>query len=313
MNWNLLAVDANNGAERDHTLEASDRVEAAGGRLIALTVPQALNFRLSFENGVLLDQLEGWAKVMSLPDAPKLAVLRDPEARAWLEASANATQAERLQFLLDWGSAIFIDTHSPETAAFEGRRVDDVAAELGCSPFDALCHVVVADRLKTGFRTPDKGGDDEAWRQRIDVWRDERTLIGGSDAGAHLDMIDTFAYSTSMLEQAVRRRDLLPVSEAVHLITDRPARMFGLRERGRLEVGWHADITVFDLDEIGPELVTFVPDLPAGARRIHAGATGIDHVIVNGVEVLRKGEFTGDRGGIVLRSGRDTATVPARA
>ncbi len=312
MNWNLLAVEKDNGPERDGVLAASDRVAAKGGRLIALTIPQALNFRLSFESGVFLDQLEGWSKVMSLPAPLKLAILADPAARGWLEQSARRTTAERLQFLLDWGSTIIIDTHSPSTARYEGRTVADVAEEMGCSPFDALCSVVVADGLKTGFRTAEKGGDDEAWRQRIAVWRDERTLIGGSDAGAHLDMIDTFSYTTAMLEHAVARRDLLPIEEAVHLITDRPARLFGLRQRGRVAAGWHADIVVFALDKVGRELVTFRPDLPGSARRIYAGATGIDHVIVNGVEVVREGAFTGERSGIVLRSGTHTETVPAR-
>ena len=56
-------------------------------------------------------------------------------------------------------------------------------------------------------------------------------LVGGSDAGAHLDLMCHANYPTVMLGQSVRRRGLLPIEEAVRLMTDAPARLFGLRDR----------------------------------------------------------------------------------
>ena len=111
-----------------------------------------------------------------------------------------------------------------------------------------------------------------------------------------------------MLEEAVRKRALLPLEEAVHLLTDVQAQLYGLRGRGRIEPGFCADLVVFDLDSIGPGPVHTRADLPAGASRLYGEARGIDHVLVNGVEIVRDGTFTAARPGIVLRSGRDTAT-----
>ena len=71
-------------------------------------------------------------------------------------------------------------------------------------------------------------------------------MIGASDAGAHLDLLATFNYATVLLGEAVREHGVLPLEEAVHLITDVPAQLYGLVDRGRLEVGHHADIVVFD-------------------------------------------------------------------
>ena len=95
------------------------------------------------------------------------------------------------------------------------------------------------------------GDDAESWQLRSDVWRDPRAVVGASDAGAHLDMLATFSYTTSLLA-ASRAHELLPLEEAVHLITDVQARLYGLRDRGRIAEGWHADLVVFDEDAVGP-------------------------------------------------------------
>jgi N-acyl-D-aspartate/D-glutamate deacylase len=112
--------------------------------------------------------------------------------------------------------------------------------------------------------------------------------------------------------RSVREHGLMPIEEAVQLLTDRQARLYGLRERGRIAEGWHADLVVFDAAAVRPGPVSWRNDLPAGAGRLYAGAEGIAHVITNGVEIVRGAELTGNNPGTVLRSGRDTETVTAR-
>jgi N-acyl-D-aspartate/D-glutamate deacylase len=112
-----------------------------------------------------------------------------------------------------------------------------------------------------------------------------------------------------MIDEAVRQRGLLPLEEAVHLITDVQARLYGIRERGRIAEGWHADVVVFDEERIAPGPVHTRYDLPAGAGRLYAEAEGIEHVLVNGTEIVRGTSLTGERPGRLLRSGRDTDTV----
>jgi N-acyl-D-aspartate/D-glutamate deacylase len=210
-----------------------------------------------------------------------------------------------------WATYVVLETHSAETRQFEGRTVGDIAVEQGKTPWDTLVDIVIADRLHTAIAQPDEAQDDQSWQRRVEVWRDERTLVGASDAGAHLDMIDSFAYTTRLLGEAMRKRRLLSVEEAVHLLTDRPARLYGLRRRGRIQTGWWADLVIFDPDRVDTAPVRTRFDLPAGGTRLYAGALGINHVFVNGVEIARADEITGDRPGRVLRSGTDTDTVTA--
>ena len=134
-------------------------------------------------------------------------------------------------------------------------------------------------------------------------------MFGASDAGAHLDLLASFNYATVLLGTAVREKQLLSLEEAIHLITDVPAQLYGLVDRGRLQEGWNADVVVLDPARVQSDEVGMRFDLPGGAGRLYAGASGIDHVLVNGQAIVRDGALTETRSGTLLRSGRDTRTA----
>jgi N-acyl-D-aspartate/D-glutamate deacylase len=117
-------------------------------------------------------------------------------------------------------------------------------------------------------------------------------------------------YTTRFVGDAVRGRQLVSLERAVHMITGRPAAVFGLRGRGLIREGYHADLVVFDPATVGSEDATLVADLPGNSPRLVAGATGVERVLVNGTETIRDGVATGATPGSLLRSGRDTASVP---
>jgi N-acyl-D-aspartate/D-glutamate deacylase len=203
---------------------------------------------------------------------------------------------------------VLVEVFSPEYQKFRGALVGDVAAELGCSPFEALMTIVLADELRTTFARSVPPPTAADWAARLRIWRDPRSLIGASDAGAHLDMIAAFRYSTGFLQEAVREQGLLPLEEAVHKLTAAPARLYGVRDRGVLREGAHADVVVFDPATVGATEVGTRFDLPGGAGRLYADATGIHDVLVAGQQIAIDGEYTGVRPGRVLRSGTDTRT-----
>ena len=308
VNWNVLGVSASNPDGTAHQLEASSAAAQAGGRVVALTLPHTMALRLSFEQGAILDGLPGWRQFFATSVDERIAALRDPEVRREMDARAQSDEAGILRYLANWGQLVVEETFAAENRGALGRRVDAVAAERGLTPWDALCEIVVADRLRTGFAVPIPESDAD-WRARAEVWRDPRAVVGGSDAGAHLDTMCGAVYSTSLLGDGVRRRQLLSVEEAVRLLTDVPARLYGLVDRGRLAEGWWADLVVFDPARIAPEPLQTRHDLPAGAPRLFAGSTGVEHVLVNGTAVAEGGHLTGALPGRVLRSGTDTATV----
>ncbi|MBV8928892.1 MAG: amidohydrolase family protein, partial [Mycobacteriaceae bacterium] len=313
LNWNLMAVSSANPSGHEKQLRASEVAASRGGRVVALTLPHAQKIRLSFLSGFVLDGLPGWRETMHLPVAERLRALADPEVRRRLNDGAQSEEAGILRGLANWERLIIVETFAESNADAAGRSVGSVAADRGGSPFDVLLDIVIADELRTGLTPPAFGDDVADWELRAAVWRHPDVVIGGSDAGAHLDMMCGAIYTTSLLGRGVRSHGVLGLEDAVRLLTDVPARLYGLVERGRITPGWHADLVMFDPATIdhGPERTCY--DLPAGAPRLVADAHGIASVWVGGVEVCRDGEATGETPGTVLRSGRDTHTLPAGA
>ncbi|MGO9456529.1 MAG: amidohydrolase family protein, partial [Acidimicrobiales bacterium] len=189
----------------------------------------------------------------------------------------------------------------------------EIAAERGTAPFDTLLDIVLADDLRTVLWPNTDDGDESTWTMRSEIWNDPRAMVGGSDAGAHLDRMCGSNYPTAFLGDCLRNRKLVPVERAVQMMTSQPADLFGIRDRGRLAEGMRADLFVFDPSTVGSDPARLVHDLPGGTPRLFATSTGVVRVLVNGSETIVDGEPTGAVPGAVLRSGRDTLSViPAR-
>jgi N-acyl-D-aspartate/D-glutamate deacylase len=264
----------------------------------------SLDFRLSLDSGFILDAVPGWEAVMLLPKQDKLSLLADPVRRA--ELGYIAAGKHTMRHFTNWAKMTILHTVAPENAAYVGRNIGEIAAERGQSAWDTLCEIAIADELETSFGHPTVDEPDADWEARVQVWRDGRAVIGASDAGAHLDMFFSADYATKLLEEAVVKRNLLPLEEAVHLLTAVPADLYMLRDRGRAVEGAYADLLVFDEHTISTNPMTLRQDLPAGAPRLYAEANGIDHVLCNGAEIVRDGRFTRARPGAILRSGTHT-------
>jgi len=309
VNWNVLAANGAAPEAAEQQLSATDYARERGAEVIALTVPQAVKVRINLHSGFVFDGFPGWAGLFRMPVDERIEALRDPALRRELDAGAHSEEAGILRGLANWSILKVGETFSEKTRPYAGRTIGEIAEELGTTPFDTMIDIALADGLKTSFSPISIGDDPDSWALRGKLWQDDRTVIGASDAGAHLDMIDTFAQTTQVLGNGVRKHQLLPLEQAIHQLTQVPAALYGLKQRGVLREGWHADVVVFDADTVGVGETYTRFDLPAGAGRLYADAQGIDHVFVNGVEIVRGQKHTGAMPGTVLRSGRDTETV----
>ncbi len=309
LNWNVLVVNPEFPEMHESQLRASDHAAARGARVVALTLPYNLTIRVNLASGFLFDVLPGWGPIIALPLDERMRALSDPSVREQLKKGWAEEPNDLIKSLLNWENFHIAEAFTPEVEPLLERRIGDIARERDRDALDVMLEIAISEQLRTSFHPPAGQASDATWRLRAELWRDERTVIGASDSGAHLDMMDSFSYAVQVLGPAVRERQLLSLEDAIHQLTEVPAALYGIRDRGRIAPGAWADLVLFDPARVGPGQTYTRPDLPAGASRLYAEPEGIEHVLVNGSEIARGKRLTGESPGRVLRSGRDTRTV----
>jgi N-acyl-D-aspartate/D-glutamate deacylase len=307
LNWNILG-SLSPTEVYEQQLTSCDRATEKGARVVALTLPDLMRMRA----GKILESMPEWRDVVKLPDDERRAAVADRATRQRLRDGAAEAANRGLAAATSYDLLEVADAPA-ESEALIGRTIAEIAEERGAEPVDVLIDVVLGERLPLTMLfpsvVPSLGRSDEGWNVRAGLWRDDRTVLGGSDAGAHIDLMCHANYTTAVLGESVRERKLLTLEEAVYELAEVPARLYGLRERGRIADGWHADLVVFDPDTVGTGPTVAVDDLPGGGERLINEARGIAHVFVNGREVIADGAITGALPGTLLRSGVDTDTV----
>ncbi|BCL21151.1 N-acyl-D-amino-acid deacylase family protein [Streptomyces tuirus] len=312
LNWNVLTIDAAVPERVPRQLLASEQARKAGGRVVALTMPILTPMNMSLGTFCALNLIPGWGPVLALPVPERIGRLRDPRVRAELLRRARSKEAGVFRRLSNFGRYVIGDTYSEANAGLTGRVVNDIAEERGQEPFACLVEICAHDGLRTVLWPMPTDNDPASWALRAQTWQHEDVLLGGSDAGAHLDRMCGAPYTTRFLGDCLRGRKLAGLEQAVKMLTDDPARLFGLRERGQIREGWHADLVLLDPERIDAGPATLVHDLPGDSPRLDSRALGVRAVWVNGVEAIRDDVVTGAVPGRVLRSGRDTETVSTR-
>ncbi len=314
LNWNTPLI---NKAAPDlfrRQLWATDVARERGGRVVPLYMAQNGPTQQDFLRGYVFRALPGWGWLFDLPVSQRITALTDPATRERLRAALEAeTAGLAVTMRTSWGQYTINDIRDPALRHLEGKRISDLAAATGTTDFDAVLDVAVAARLEVGFvRYSYTDADDWSNAARVEVLKDPRVVLGASDAGAHTDMMVGADFPTRCLGELVREKGVFSLEELVHQFTDVPARLYGLRDRGRLVQGAWADVVIFDPDRVGAGPLRTVADLPAGASRLLTEPEGVHHVLVAGEALVTEGKVTEARSGKLLRSGADFDTVHAR-
>ncbi len=311
LNWNVLTIDSARPDDYRNQITACERAAAAGASVVALTMPVLVGMNMSLGSFCALHMLPGWSDTFGLAVAERIQRLRDPATLISLENQAASPEAGVFSRLTGWADYRIGDTFSAANEGLKGRRVGDIARERGERDFFCLVDICINDDLRTVLWPAPTDDDPESWRLRSEAWRHPQVMIGGSDAGAHLDRMAGASYPAAWIDDCLRGRRLTTMENAIWHLTERPARLFGLRDRGRLAPGLYADIVMFDPDRIGAGEPQLVADLPGAGKRLWCEATGVQRVLVNGVTTMIDAQPTETMPGVVLRSGRHTYTVPA--
>lgn len=239
-----------------------------------------LNFEFTLKEPFLFESMSLFKPISATDFDGKMRIYADPEFRQQFieKAGPNSTG----NFGTRWDRTVI--SYCPSEPDLEERSLVDVARERALDPIDLMCDLSLENQLQARFRMAVMNTDEDEVEELLN---DPNTVLGLSDAGAHASQLCDACFSTFLLSRWVREKKALSLEQAIHMLTEKPAKIFGITDRGRLEVGRPADVVVFDPDEVGTSGLRRVNDQPAGADRLLADAYGIDVVIVNG-SILRQ-------------------------
>jgi N-acyl-D-amino-acid deacylase len=274
----MSALLARPDFEHRKVAELTARTQAQGGQVWPQVSPRPLRFAMSMAAPFILNLNPNFGALLSQSQEARREAYADT---AWRKETAVQWSTPGL-FQPRWNT-ISVAESSAHPDLID-RSLVDVAAERGSSPFEALLDLAL-DEPDLAFRFACTiTNDDEV--EVAALLRDPHTVIGLSDAGAHVGQICDAVQATDFLGTWVRERQLMPLEEAVRRLTGAQADLLGLSDRGRLTPGSWADVVVFDPATVGPGTIRRLADFPAGSERLTADhPSGVRHVLVNGVPI----------------------------
>ena len=233
---------------------------------------------------------------MDLPTLEdRVEALRDPNKRAKLIADGIAAgdMQNFAHMLHPFGIA---DT--PDLDFDRKASLAQLAEAEGKDPVEVYVDRLLASEGKELFNFWMFGGALENQWKYMNL-PDVVPMLG--DAGAHVGFFTDTDSPTVLLSELTRKHGVYTLPDAVHRITGKSAQIIGLKERGELREGWHADINVIDYENLSTTHANYVNDCPHGVGRFVVKGIGYEATIVSGEIVTRNGEYTGNRPGSVIR------------
>jgi N-acyl-D-aspartate/D-glutamate deacylase len=275
-----------------------DQTFAKLGDLVKQAIPQVtprpIMSQGDLKSPTMFGSFVSWQKAFNRSPAEQTALYRDPEFREAFRQELESRQRSHM-----WGQMRVLEVGRAELAAHVGRTIEEIAAAQGKRPVDAYFDLGLADNLDTRFQSSTFNFDPAGIERLI---TDDRCLIGLSDGGAHVDFICDVGYATALLDLWVRRRGVLTLEKAVHKLTQVPATVFGIPDRGVLAEGTVADLVLFDPATVTAKTPHYAYDLPCNGRRLVSESEGIRATFVAGTQLYDDGKHTGAMPGRVLRS-----------
>ena len=297
--WTGFTFTDMNPARTQQWLDLTRSYHERGVKFWPQLSPRSVDFRINWDSSMMFMAFpEGWHQVIRAEGAAaKAALLTDPAWRA--TARTEWDRVEKAMFPhLRLDRVRLVELSNPADAEWLGRSLGDVCAAREGHPSDVFADLVLANGCAPGVVAVGISNADVDGLAR--TFADPHVLVSSSDSGAHVQMLCASGDTTLYLTRHVRERGDFSLEDAVWQLTGRQAEVFGITDRGIVEVGAVADLVVFSLDEIHWDDDEFVGDLPGGALRMRRPDGGFRATIVNGVVAQAAGTITEARPGRML-------------
>ncbi|VEG45919.1 amidohydrolase 3 [Mycolicibacterium flavescens] len=296
-------------------LDALTMVEKAnidGGEITAQIFPRPIGLVLGLElSGNPFVMYPSYQELAPLPLAERVAEMRKPEVRQRILSDQPVGEGHPLMFAAQAFEWMFPLGDPPN---YEPPRSESIASRAharGVSPLEEAYDRLLDDDGHAILLVTLANFRDGTLDTVAELIRRDDVVLGLGDGGAHYGMICDASFPTYMLTHWSRDRGAgrLSVAEAVRELTSVPARVAGLADRGRIAVGYKADLNVIDHDGMRLHRPVIAYDLPAGGRRLDQGAKGYVATVVSGEIIAENGTPTAARPGELIRGRRPAPTA----
>jgi N-acyl-D-amino-acid deacylase len=285
-----------------------EKANAAGGGVTAQLLPRPIGLIIGLQltaNPFVL--YPSYREIAHLPLAERVAEMRKPEVRARILADKPGHGHPILYVAQMWDWIFPLD----DNPNYEPNPSDSIGARArakGVNPMEEAYDRLLDDDGRAMLLVATSNLESNSLNTVGELLHREDVVLGLGDGGAHYGMICDASYSTYFLAHWARDRasGRFTVPEAVRELTSVPARVAGLADRGRIAVGYKADLNVIDHAALRLHKPVITYDLPAGGRRLDQTAEGYVATIVAGEVIAENGNPTDARPGKLVR-GRQIA------
>jgi N-acyl-D-amino-acid deacylase len=304
-----LAIGNAGPAFFEDAMTMVEKANANGGDITAQVFPRPIGLVIGLElSGNPFVMYPSYREIAALPLAERVAEMRKPEVRERILNDKPASDGHPLMFAVQAFDWIFPLGDPPNYEPDPSESIAARAEARGVSPLEEAYDRLLDDDGRAMLLVTLANFRDASLDTVAELVRREDVVLGLGDGGAHYGMICDASFPTYMLTHWVRDRasGRLTLAEAVRELTSVPARVAGLADRGRIAVGYKADLNVVDHDALRLHKPMVSHDLPAGGRRLDQTADGYVATIVSGEIIAENGTPTDARPGKLVR-GRQPA------
>ncbi|MBT6275952.1 MAG: amidohydrolase family protein [Chromatiales bacterium] len=263
-----------------NVFEACKDAQANGQPLYVQIPAQPLAFDFTMSNAYPFFSHDGFADVKAYSPEELVPALQSSSFRETFRNSLAAPKPGQI-FQGNWERVVVAVTRESHQR-YRNRTIAEIARSEGRDEVDVILDLSLAEDLETTFIGEFLNvGDDGV----AELLRHDAGVVALSDAGAHLIFMCEAGYGLHFIAHWIRERGDFDIAEGVRRLTSHPAGLYGIKDRGRIEVGAYADMILFDFESVGVLPNEQVSDLPGGGPRTVRGAKGLKAVFVNGTQV----------------------------
>lgn len=290
-----------------------EKANAAGGDITAQLLPRPIGLIIGLQltaNPFVL--YPSYREIAHLPLAERVAEMRKPEVRARILADKPG-QGHPILYVAQMWDWIFPLGDTPDYEPDPATSIGARARARGVDPMEEAYDRLLDDEGRAMLLVATSNLQNNSLDTVGELLHRDDVVLGLGDGGAHYGMICDASYSTYFLTHWARDRKTgrFTAPEAVRELTSVPARVAGLGDRGRIAVGYKADLNVIDHAALRLHKPVISYDLPAGGRRLDQTAEGYVATIVAGEVIAENGVPTQARPGKLVR-GRQPIPAPSR-